>query len=315
MARLSISQGRSDVHRIDVNDLHIDAQTHNGRRFQPSAEKVHSLAESIIKVGQIEPIIIRKIADNVYTPVAGFTRCAAIKLINDDSGLRSKAGLSEGEIFPIKAISQDLNETDALLRNIAENLERNSTSPVDDAHMQERLRDRKGWTNVQIAEFYHCTPAQVSALSNLLLLSDSEQLLLHNEIITQRNAIDLARLMPEQRQEVLDKATQPVLTIPEPQDITEITERSEINQESLDVPINQQVDNQQLSKEIAKARGKSAWRSYAEIKRTLKDVADQEGQLDITQTICQSFYEWIAGEKEIDDVLDIIEGINSINVH
>jgi ParB-like chromosome segregation protein Spo0J len=107
--KLSISKGRSDVHRINVDDLHIDLKN-NGRRFSPSDDKVRSLAESIIEYGQLEPIIIRKVADNTYTPVAGYTRCAAIRLINTDPELRAKANLAEGESFLIKATSIQVSQ-------------------------------------------------------------------------------------------------------------------------------------------------------------------------------------------------------------
>jgi ParB/RepB/Spo0J family partition protein len=324
--RLSIStQAPGSFQFVDPFKLHLDEARYNVRRIPVSDEKVRELAISIIRQGQENPITIRKIADNIYTVVSGTTRLRAILLINTDAELRELAGLESDAIFSIRCITVTANDREAWLKGIAENLNRNEPSPIDNAHAQRRMREF-GMSEKEIADFFKCTEARLSQLSNLLNLSDEQQLLIHNKYLTINNGVQLSYLMPDKRDEVLQAATKPKL---EPTgaiigidgvDFDEVERKGleaaalaqEQEEKSKPEPIIE-IDNQQLAKEIAKARGKQAWRSYKEIKETLREVADNENHTPDARTLCQAIYDWMAGEDEIDDLLDCIERINLVN--
>jgi len=205
MAKLRGAVGRTDIQHMRVSDLHID-EAQNGRHFRPSESDVRTLALDIMAHGQLQPVVIYKIAGDTYALAAGQTRCRAINLINSDQDLRGKAGLAEGQELPVKCVTVRANEEDALLINIAENARRHATSPIDDAHNHEKLR-RFGWTNAKIADLYGVSAARVSQLSNLLALSQKHQRLVHDRALNLTNAINLASLMPEEREVIVEQSS------------------------------------------------------------------------------------------------------------
>jgi ParB/RepB/Spo0J family partition protein len=270
---------------------------------------VRELAEDIVNHGQIQPIEIRRLADDVYSPVSGYTRCAAILLINSDPELRALAKLGEDDIFPIKCVTTRANEKESFLRSLAENRERNDTSPIDDAHAQHKMRERFGMSNVEIAKVFRCTPAWISELANLLDLDDDQQRLVHDKVLSSRNAIDLTRLMPDQRRELISE----VMIQPEsiPMAINSVNndsvtdhEPSEPQEPTETQPI--AIDNRQLSKSIREARGKTTDRTLKEIKDTLREITEESAHSEAVRVISGMMWGFVTGEKEIDDVLDAI---------
>jgi ParB/RepB/Spo0J family partition protein len=99
----------------------------NGRYELPD---IDYLVKSILAHGQLQPIAIRKTGGKPVL-VAGFSRWRAVSKINAD-GLTPKP-------LRLRCSYTQLTEKEAFLANIAENSDRNATTPIDDAHNIQRL--------------------------------------------------------------------------------------------------------------------------------------------------------------------------------
>ena len=327
MAVPAIAMGRGgDLLKIDPAALTIDA-AQNSRRFEPSSERIRDLAENLLAVGQIEPVTIRRVGKDTYTLVSGYTRHRAVSLINSDPALRAHAGLGEGDVFPLLCKVTTCNETEALLESISENLFRNTTSAVDNAHAQRRLR-RLGKSESEIAALYKMTPARVSQLSRILELSDAKQRLIHDGQITVANGIALSDLIPDQQDVVLSEsgldvsALEPVGPAEIDWDVVTSSVQPSGNpivtigsaDSSLDRPTPDvkpaKVDNGLLKKKIAKAQGKGSDRSVAEMKKALREVSEANTDVAIRE-VTAAMLAWVQGQTELDDVLDTIAQVGA----
>jgi ParB/RepB/Spo0J family partition protein len=138
MAKLwKVPSTAGNVFYFDPSSIVIKAEL-NGRHDLPD---ITELKESIRRFGQIEPVIVR---DEGGMPVltAGFSRWRAIVELNEES--------PETKIKILTVYSR-ANEVDGLLLNHEENKRRNTTTPLDDAHLYQRL-ERYGWTEKEIAD-------------------------------------------------------------------------------------------------------------------------------------------------------------------
>lgn len=113
----------------------------NGRYELPDIEP---LIDSMVKRGQLQPVLIRKDGDQAIL-VAGFSRWRAAVEIN-------KRKLTP-ESFRLRCVYVKCSEQEGVLSNIAENRFRNSTTPIDDAHNIARC-ERYGMTLEEIATHF-----------------------------------------------------------------------------------------------------------------------------------------------------------------
>jgi ParB-like chromosome segregation protein Spo0J len=103
----------------------------------------------------------------------------------------------------LKCVVVSVNDEEAFRHNLTENKNRKSTSPVDDAHNQRRLRDNFGWSDTKIAEFYQKSPSYITLLKKLLLLPTETQAKVHRGELALNAAALLVELTPEEQTEVL----------------------------------------------------------------------------------------------------------------
>ena len=195
---------RSDMFLVDPTKILVREDL-RGRRYPPSDEAILRRAVSFYRYGQIQPCEVRLIthADVKNVPVlnSGFTRTAAARLLRDGfvvpDGFEEEVVTEAGEShippvqagqfiqradFQLQVRHVKCNDTDALVRNIVENNDRDDTSDIDDAHNHERLRRDCGWTNAEIARLYNYGSGgqnKVSRLSRLLELPEPIQLRIH----------------------------------------------------------------------------------------------------------------------------------------
>lgn len=104
-------------------------------RARIDADVIRELGESIRERGLLMPIIVVKSGDG-YEVVAGHRRLLAHRLIGADK---------------IKAIVRDLSEEDIVLTRATENLQREDLSPIEEAKVYGRLRDKLHMTTEEIA--------------------------------------------------------------------------------------------------------------------------------------------------------------------
>ncbi len=179
---------RSDVFILDPNEIYVN-EADRGRFTPPLEEQIIDLALSILEYGQIQPVECRKIEGNRLKLTMGYTRMAAIRLIRE--GFTYEGETYHDPLLRIKCMVTNHNEEVAFKHNIVENQHRNQTSPIDDAHNQERLRDKYGMADRDIAKLYGMQSNQIARLTRLLSLDKSQQELVHSGSMSVDAAITL----------------------------------------------------------------------------------------------------------------------------
>lgn len=136
-----VENTRTSVYDIDPSLIKFNPHL-NGRHELPDIEW---LVKSFLRHGQLEPVLIR---NDGGTPVLamGFSRLRAALEIN-------KRKLTP-KPFRLKCVYLRASEQEGFMANVAENLERNNTTAIDDGHNMARM-GRYGMTAEEIAEFYH----------------------------------------------------------------------------------------------------------------------------------------------------------------
>jgi ParB-like chromosome segregation protein Spo0J len=195
---------RSDLFHVDPTAIVVNDEL-RGREFVPTEATIIALAVSLLTQGQLQPVQCRRIEDNRLQLVLGFTRTAAARLIRD--GFTDSDGVfHQDESFALQVKIVDGNDEESLIRNIVENAIRNETSAIDDAHNQNRLRERYGKSDVEIAKIYgYPSSVKVGRLRKLLGLEKPLQVLVHEGLAVQA-ALDLLELPAEKRAEFIAEA-------------------------------------------------------------------------------------------------------------
>lgn len=133
----SVPYTRVDEILLDPGDIVIKPEL-NGRHDAPNIE---ALQASIEKVGQLQPVTVRREGDKPVL-VMGFSRWTAITEINKKRDPKDR--------IHIRAVYMKVNEEDGYIYNYEENRRRNATTPMDDAHQFAQLM-KWGRTEEQIA--------------------------------------------------------------------------------------------------------------------------------------------------------------------
>jgi ParB-like chromosome segregation protein Spo0J len=198
---------RGDLLFVDPFEIKMVEEL-RGRHKPPTEEAVIKMAMSILEHGQLEPVECRKIENSRLQLTLGFTRAAAVRLIRtgfiDLDGVEHPA---DNE-FRLKVVVTDTNDDKAFIRNVVENAHRNSTTPMDDAFNQNRLRTKYGMSDAEIARLYQYKGQNtVARLKKLLSLETRFQDMVHNGTLSINGALELLDLPPHQRDSALQAAT------------------------------------------------------------------------------------------------------------
>ena len=153
----NIDEISNDDHIVKYIPLEkIEPNLDQPRKFF-SEESLNELANSIKKVGILNPIIVKKINDK-YKIISGERRYRAGKI----------AGIKE-----IPAIVKDeLDEKSSFEISLIENLQREDLNPIEEAESFQKLIDDYGYTHKQIAELIGKDRTYVTNALRLLKLSD-----------------------------------------------------------------------------------------------------------------------------------------------
>lgn len=202
---------RQEFFLVSPDDVTI-LEDLRGRHFPPDDDKIIEMAMSIFDNTQLQPIECRRqtigTIKNKLVATSGFTRANAVRLIRQ--GFTGTDGVDRLDPkFCIKVIVRECSDEAAFIHNIVENNHRNATSDIDDAHNQERMRDRYGKSDSEIAKLYQYPSSnKVGRLRKLLQLDESEQLLVHRGLLSTAAALDLLDLDPDQRKAVIAQCQQ-----------------------------------------------------------------------------------------------------------
>ena len=135
-------------------------------RFQPrrviQEEELKDLAESIKKQGVLQPIVVREYNDK-FEVIAGERRWRAASL----------AGLQNTPV-----IVREINDEEAMVIALVENIQRENLNPLEEAYALERLSKEFGLTHEETAKAVGKSRATISNLLRLLTLHGDVKALL-----------------------------------------------------------------------------------------------------------------------------------------
>jgi ParB/RepB/Spo0J family partition protein len=155
----------------------IEPWPHNPRRSIDPAHLVE-LADSISKVGVLQPILVRPIGA-MFSIVSGERRFRAAK----------RAGLTE-----IPAVVRTLTDAEALEIAVTENLQREDVPALDEAEGYERLHLSHGYTVEEIADKVGKSKTYVYSRLKLTSLCAEARVFLRDGQLTPTVALLIARI-------------------------------------------------------------------------------------------------------------------------
>lgn len=160
----------------------------NQPRQEVSGKELAELAQSIKEKGFIQPIVVREAEAGGYEVVAGERRYQAAKSL----------GLKE-----IPTIIKELNDKDAFVLAIVENLQRQDLNPIEEAQAFKRLIEEFEFSLEDIAQFVSKDKTTVVNTLRLLKLPDMIREALQKGIITRTQARTILGVEKLQAQEKL----------------------------------------------------------------------------------------------------------------
>jgi ParB family chromosome partitioning protein len=181
-------------------DLIRPGSTQARRRF--AADALRELAESIRESGIIQPLVLRSLGTGPrreYELLAGERRWRAAQL----------AGLHEVPAL----IRDDLDESEARVLGLIENLQRESLSPMETAEGLRKLGDAHALTHEAIGSRIGKSRAYVTNFLRLLALCPSVQAMLDEGTISLGHAKVLAGLAVDRQQRWADACVRERLSV------------------------------------------------------------------------------------------------------
>ncbi|MGL5353672.1 MAG: ParB/RepB/Spo0J family partition protein [Clostridium sp.] len=182
----------------DNNELLISINLIKSNENQPrkafDSEKIAELAESIKHHGIVQPIIIRKDADD-FIIVAGERRWRAAKLL----------GLKE-----VPAIIMDLNDKQVLEISLIENIQRENLNPIEEAIAYKQLLTEFDLTQDELSKRIGKSRVSITNTMRLMNLNENVQQYIIEGVISEGHgrvllAISDSDVQYEIAQKVIDE--------------------------------------------------------------------------------------------------------------
>lgn len=170
------TQGSSNLSEIELS--HIEPNSNQPRR-EFDEEALQELAASIREIGIIQPITLRKVADDRYQIIAGERRWRASQL----AGMRT-----------IPAYIRTVEDENVMEMALIENIQREDLNAIEIALAYEHLAETTGMTQERISERVGKSRAAVTNYMRLLKLPAQVQMALKNKEIDMGHARALLAL-------------------------------------------------------------------------------------------------------------------------
>lgn len=142
------------------------------RAFKP--DQLQELADSILRNGIMQPIVVRSVAEGQYEIVAGERRWRAAKL-------------ADLQTVPV-IIRDDLTDRVALELAIVENVQRSDLTPIEESAGYQRLMDEFAYTQEELAEVVGKSRSHVANLLRLQNLPEEIKEMLDKGDLTMGHA-------------------------------------------------------------------------------------------------------------------------------
>jgi ParB family chromosome partitioning protein len=159
----------------------------NQPRKEFDKEKIEELAQSIIKNGLIQPLILTKNDNDSYTLVAGERRWRAAQIANL-------------KILPSLLLPVDLDKDEI---SLIENIQRENLKVTEEAQAYQKLIDKNNYTHVQLSKIVGKSRSHITNLLRILNLDEYFSELLDKGIISMGHARALVGKKPEDLDEKL----------------------------------------------------------------------------------------------------------------
>jgi ParB family chromosome partitioning protein len=161
--------------RISRIELEKIVPNKNQPRSRFKDETLDELAESISQFGVLQPIIVRKMADEErYEIIAGERRFRATQKIGMDT-------------IPA-LIVEDVDDTSSLEMALIENIHRDNLSPMEEAYCYKQLIDEFNITHKEMSERIGKSRTAITNTMRLLTLPLEVQKLLDDDLIAEGHA-------------------------------------------------------------------------------------------------------------------------------
>lgn len=168
---------------LNISTQNISANPYQPRKHFDEA-KLQELADSIVEMGIIQPITVRK-RNNSYEIVAGERRFRAAK----------RAGLKE-----IPALVKDYSDTDMARAALIENIQRENLNPLEEAQAYDHLLQQFNITQDDLAKQVGKSQSTIANKRRLLKLTPEVKQYLYSGELTERHARALLRIKDENQQ-------------------------------------------------------------------------------------------------------------------
>lgn len=162
--------GSSQISEVPLAQIRANP---NQPRRQFDEEALAELAESIRQIGIIQPVTLRKTADDEYEIIAGERRWRASQAAGLDS---------------IPAYVRTADDEKMMQMALIENIQREDLNPIEIALAYQGLMEQGGLTQDQLAEKVGKKRTTVANVLRLLRLPAPVQLALRNKTIDQGHA-------------------------------------------------------------------------------------------------------------------------------
>lgn len=165
-------------------------------RFSIDPQKVDDLAESISRVGLLQPLVVRALPGDIYQILAGHTRKLAL----------AKAGKSEASCL----VRRQCSENDARLIFYWSNVTQREIKPSERAHAYAAIADILGGENTtsQLVELTGSSRRTVQRYCSLANLEPELLDMVDNGTLSLVNGARLSRLAPQVQAETARLAAQ-----------------------------------------------------------------------------------------------------------
>lgn len=161
-------------------------------------EALQELADSIRQLGVIQPITVRKVADDRYVIISGERRWRAARIV----------GLEQ-----LPAYIRDVDDENLHAMALVENIQRQDLNAIEIALGMQRLIEECGLTQEAMADKVGKKRSTVSNYMRLLSLPDEVQLALKEGLITMGHAKAIAGVDAENQLWVLKRCVKKGLSV------------------------------------------------------------------------------------------------------
>jgi len=262
-----------------------------GRCSPPTEAAIISMAESLMEHGQQQPCVARKVGEKLQL-VSGFTRVAPARLIRTGFYDSTGAHVCDPD-FQVRVVLKNVNDEGSFIANIVENRERNATSPMDDAHNQDKLRDRYAKSDADIARLYRYDGSTVARLKRLLSLPAKVQEQVHLGMMPVQAALDLQELPPAKQEKAIAEATKPNGRVSGAK-VREQVRDHHLSDHDEAPPFSDSTPDDAIAEP---ARAVKKPRTVKEIREFFEQAMEEEGVTDEVKTACKVAIGFINGQR------------------